>query len=145
MACSDNNEYKIGFLPNALASLKLLGIASPDQVTFQPASSFYSRSDFSRVGDGFIAVSWVFDIISIDRLANLLSYLNGATWNDIYIRTDMRDGTIPMAENAFKVYSAIMWKPMLFGKEGNPVAKSAVAMQTVNIQFMNLVEQIGYL
>lgn len=125
--------------------MKLLGIASPDQVVFQPASTFYSRSDFSRVGDGFIAVSWVFDVISIDRLANLLSYLNGSTWNDVYIRTDMRDGTVPMAENAFKVYSCIMWKPMLFGKEGNPVAKSVLAMQSVNIQFMNLVEQVGYL
>ena len=143
MAC--NNDYKIGYTPAALVSLRLLGIAPPDQVTFQPASTYYSRSDFSRVGDGFIAVAWVFDIISIDRLANLLAYLDGDTWNDVYIRTDMRDGTIPMAENAFKVYSAIMWKPMLFGKEGNPVAKSARAMQTVNIQFMNLVEQIGYL
>ena len=143
MAC--DNDYKIGYTPTKLVPLRLLNIAVPDQVTFQPASTYYSRSDFSRVGDGFIAVAWVFDIISIDRLANLLAYLDGDTWNDVYIRTDMRDGTVPMAENAFKVYSAIMWKPMLFGKEGNPVAKSALAMQTVNIQFMNLVEQIGYL
>jgi hypothetical protein len=57
----------------------------------------------------------------------------------------VNDGTYAIAANSFKVFSATMWKPQLYGQEGNPVARSAKAFQTVNIQFVGLVEQIGYL
>lgn len=137
--------YKIGTSLSNLVSLKQLGISAPDQVTYQPTSVVYVRADMSRVGDGFTVVSWIWDIISIDNLARLMSFLGGSTYANVYIRTDIRDGTKAVAKNAFKVFSAIMWKPLLYGQEGVPVAKSPYTMQTVNLQFVNLVEQVGYL
>lgn len=141
----EDSLYKIGLSLTTLVSLKQLGIAAPDQVVYQPSSSVIVRGDFSRVGDGFSIVSWVWDIISIDKLARLLALLGGATYADVYIRTDVRDGTKAVAANAFKVFSCTMWKPLIYGQEGTPVAKSPYAIQTVNLQFINLVEQVGYL
>lgn len=128
-----------------MISLHDLGIAAPDQVTFQPYSVVYARGDMSRVGDGVSTASWIWDIISIEKLSRLLSFLNGSTYAEMYIRTDIRDGTSSIASDAFKVFSATMWKPLLYGQEGVPVVKSPYALQTVNIQFVNLVEQVGYL
>ena len=141
----DDTDYKIGRSLTTLITLRDLGIAVPDQVVYQPSSSYYVRGDLTRVGDGFTTVSWVWDIISIDRIARLLEILDGGSYANVYIKTDVRDGTFAIAKNAFKVYSAIMWKPLLFGQEGTPVARSPYTLQTVNIQFVNLVEQVGYL
>jgi hypothetical protein len=142
--CADS-LYKIGSSLSNLIPLKDLGLAAPDQVTYQPASSYTVRADMTRVGDGFIIATWIWDIISIDRMSQLLAYLNGADYVNIYIRTDKRDGTHAIAANAFKVFSAIMWKPLLFGQDGNAVVKSPYALQSVKLQFVNLVEIAGYL
>jgi hypothetical protein len=128
-----------------MISLKNLGIAPPDQVTYQPSSVVYVRGDMSRVGDGFAVVSWIWDTISIEKLSQLLKFVGSSTYANVFIQTDVRDGTHAVAENAFKVFSAMMWKPLLYGQEGVPIAKSPYVMQTVNIQFVNLVEQVGYL
>jgi hypothetical protein len=140
---SKDTAYRIGSTVTNLIPLKDLGIAPPDQVTFQPASMVYVRSDLSRVGDGFSIASWIWDIISVERLAKLTAFLNGKTFADVFIQTDMRDGTKAIPELAFKVYSAIMWKPLIYGSEGTPVVKSPYAIQTVNVQFVNLIEQSG--
>jgi hypothetical protein len=139
--------YKIGTDPLKLVTLKNLKIAAPDQVTYQPASTYYVRADMSRVGDGFAIATWIWDVISIERLSKLLAYLNGADYANVYIRTDMRDGTNAIAANAFRVFSAIMWKPLLFGQDGNAIVKTPYAMQSVKLQFVNLVElsQVYYL
>jgi hypothetical protein len=137
--------YKIGRDPANLLSLRNLKIAAPDQVTFQAASTYTIRADMSRVGDGFAFATWIWDVISIERLAKLLEYLNNEDYVSLYIRTDIRDGTHAVAANAFKVFSAIMWKPLLSGQDGNAVVKTPYAMQSVKLQFMNLVEVPGYL
>lgn len=137
---AQDSLYKIGLDPNNMASLRNLGIAAPDQVTYQPASVYTVRSDFSRVGDGFKAVNWIWDVISIENLSKLLKFLAGQDYAAVYIRTDMRDGTIISPANAFRVFSATMWKPLLSGQEGTPIVKSPYAMQTVKLQFVNLVE-----
>jgi len=142
---ANDSLYKIGNSMTAMVSLKQLGIAAPDQVTFQPHSIVYARGDFSRVGDGFYVASRIWDIISIDRMSRLLTFLNGNTYAHVYIRTDIRDGTHAIAANAFRTFAAVMWKPLLYGQEGTPVAKSPYTLQTVNLQFVNLVEQVGYL
>jgi len=138
-----DSAYGIGSAVNKIILLRDLNIAPPDQVTFQPSSMVYVRGDLSRVGDGFPIVSWVWDIISTERLSKLLEYLNGATYANVFIQTDVRDGTKSVPETAFKVYSAMMWKPLIYGTEGTPVVKSPYAIQTVNLQFVNLVEQSG--
>lgn len=137
---SKDSDYKIGIDPSKLTTLKNLGIAAPDQVTYQAASSYYVRSDVSRVGDGYAIASWIWDVISIERLSKLLAYLNGADYVELYIRTDIRDGTNAIAANAFRVFSAMMWKPLLSGQDGNAIVKSPYAMQSVKLQFINLIE-----
>lgn len=131
--------YKIGATSTNMATLKQLGIAPPDQVTYQAASTYYVRSDMSRVGDGFSLCSWVWDNISIQKLSTLLAFLGGNSWADVFINTDIRDGTYPNPAKAFKLYSARMWKPLLFGQEGQPVNRTPYVIQTVHIQFVNLV------
>lgn len=141
----EDTLYKIGLDLANMPSLRQLGIAPPDQVTFQAASAYYVRGDLSRVGDGYSLASWIWDVISIDRLSKLTALLGGADYVSLYIRTDIRDGTFAIAANAFKVYSAMLWKPLLFGKDGNSVVRSPYAMQSVKLQFVNLVEVPGYL
>ena len=140
---SQDSLYKIGLTYLNMASLKNLGIAAPDQVVYQPASSVYVRSDFSRIGDGFKSITWTWDIISVEKLSKLLNYLDGNDYANVYIRSDLRDGTRSNIASSFRVFTAVMWKPMLFGQEGTPVVKTPYAMQTVKIQFVNLVELTG--
>ena len=138
-------QYAIGRDPNNLADLKRLGVAWPDQAVFTPATVYYDRPDGSRVGDGFKMVSWIWDVISWQRLATLLEYLDGGEYAKVYIRTDLRDGTYYAPRTSYGVYYATMLKPRLTGAEGVPIARSPYAYQTVSIQFRNLIEQPGYL
>ena len=138
-------NYAIGKLPNGLSDLRLMCVPYPDQIIFAPASVYYIRGDGSRVGDGYISVNWIWDVIAIQKLSPVLEYLNGADWVDIYIRTDARDGTYPNPRSAMNVYWCKMWKPILSGKEGAPLARSPYALQTVAIQFKDLILQTGYL
>ena len=133
-----DTDYKIGRLSNRLAPLRLMGIATPDQAIMQPASVYYTRADMSRVGDGYASCSLVWDMMSIERLATLLAFLDGKESNVVYIRTDLRDGLKPKAHDAFATYKATMWKPILSGQEGTPVARTPYVIQTVQIKFMNL-------
>lgn len=141
----NDSDYKIGEALSKLVPLSYLGIAAPDQVTYRPASVYYVRSDLSRIGDGFSTVTWVWDMMSIINMSKLLSYLGTADYVSLYIKTDVRDGTYNKPSLAFKVYSCIMWKPILSGEEGVPVAKSPYVLQTVQLKFIDLVEQVGYL
>jgi hypothetical protein len=133
-----DTDYKIGRSAGSMARLRDLGVAVPDQVIFQPASAFYMRADYSRVGDGYATAFWVWDMISLARLSNLLAYLDGGESASVYIYTDLRDGTNALPRNAFATYSCVMWKPLLHGPEGMPVAKSPYVVQTVQLRFINL-------
>lgn len=133
-------DYGIGATQATVASLRMMNIPVPDQVTYAPASSYYVRGDGSRVGDGYVTVQWVWDVISIEKLSVLLSFLGGGQWANVYIRTDIRDGTYPNPRSAFNTYTAIMLKPMFAGQEGVPIARSPYAVQTLPITFKNLVE-----
>lgn len=142
--CTDF-DYQIGDTPTQMVTLRQLGIAPPDQVVFKPSTTYYARADFQRVGDGFASCDWIWDIISLSRLSNLLSFLNGQESASLYIATDKRDGTHPNPKTSFAVFSAIMWKPIITGEEGVHVAKSPYALQTVKVQFVYMVELTGYL
>jgi hypothetical protein len=145
MSWLDDTLYKIGYAPNALVSFRNIKVPVPDQIVWQAASQYYARSDMSRVGDGFAVISWTWDVISYECLARLLEFLDGKESNELYAKTDVRDGTYAVAANAFKVYKATMWKPLLFGQEGSPIVRTAKAYQTVQVKLVNAVEQIGYL
>ena len=138
-------QYAIGDTPSNLTLLRRAMIPTPDQVVYKAASVYYVRGDGSRVGDGYTSVGWIWDVISTQKLSYLMTYLNGAEWKYVYIRTDVRDGTYSNPRSAFNVYYAMMLKPILDGVEGVPIARSPYAMQTVRVLFKNLVLQPGYL
>jgi len=142
--CADT-DYQLGTSLASMVTLKLLNIPVPDQVIFRPASAYYVRANMSRVGDGYKAASWVWDAISLNKLAIVLSFLGGADFVDLYVKTDLRDGTFRSPAASFKIYSCKMWKPILSGEEGVPIARSPYALQTVQLKFVDLVEQVGYL
>lgn len=141
----EDSNFAIGTSPAALITLRQLNISVPDQATFQRASVYYTAADMSRVGDGFPVASWIWDVISLVRLSSLLSFLDGKDSNTVYIRTDERDALNALPRNSFKVYQAIMWKPILSGQEGTPIVRTPYAIQSVQIRFVGMVEQIGYL
>ena len=145
MSDKKENKYAIGTDPNNLPTLRRMEIPMPDQVVYAPASVYYVRSDGTRVGDGYAVVSWIYDIISIDRLAALLEVMDGEDSAYLYITTDRRDGDVSLPEEGFHMYYAIMWRPMLSGSEGVPVARSSKAFQSVKIHFRLLYEMTGYL
>lgn len=138
-------RYAIGTDPNNLSELNRMKVPWPDQIVFQPASSYYMRGDGTRVGDGYASATWIWDVISLQKLSYLLEYLNGEDWVRVYMRTDRRDGTYPNPRTAFAVYYGIMLKPILSGSEGVPLARSPYALQTVSITFKNLLIQTSYL
>lgn len=142
----DDTDYGIGHTPQSIVSLRRLGVPIPDQPVYVPAAVYYTRGDYTRVGDGFPSANWIWDIISIHRLEPLLAYVTGTFNGLVYVRTDRRtDGRYPNPRSSFAVFQAIMWLPVLSGQEGVPVARSPYAMQTVGVQFKRLIEQPGYL
>ena len=140
-----DSAYAIGLLTAEMVYLRQMNVPPPDQIVYKPAAVYYVRSDFSRVGDGFASVEWVWDTISISRLHNLLSFLGTADYASLFVITDKRDGSYPNPRTSFGMFSATMWKPIITGEEGVFVARSPYVVQTVKIQFVNMVELSGYL
>lgn len=139
----DDTNYGIGRTLTDIADLRLLGVGIPDQVIYDPSATHYERADQTRVGDGFARVTWIWDNIALSRLSALLDFLDGADYAQVYINTDVREGSKVAPSSAFKTFYAIMWRPILSGEEGVPVARSPYAYQTVAIQFRKLIEQGG--
>lgn len=123
-----------------MMSFARLDIPIPDQVVYHEYAVVYQRADHSRVGDGYPTLTWTWDVLSRERLATLLSVLDGEDYADVRIRTDARDGEESNAFSSFKTFDAVMWKPILSGKEGTPIARSSRAFQTVTVTFRKLVE-----
>lgn len=141
-------QYAIGLDPNNLTPLngpKSLKIPIPDQVVFSPAAVHYYRADGTRVGDGFPSAMWIYDVISGTNLFLLLEILEEEDFVYMYVKTDERDGNSPVASEAFSVYYAIMYRPILSGSEGVPIARSSKAYQSVKIMFRLLSEHIEYI
>lgn len=138
-------DYKIGLSVDALLPLRRLGVPDPDVPVGSEAAVYYARADGSRVGDGFTSVSWVYDVISRVSLYRLMQFLSGEDYAYVYVKTDIRDGENALPRQDFAVYYGIMYKPILSGQEGSPIARSAGAYQSVKIQFVDLVLQPGYL
>jgi hypothetical protein len=138
-------QYAFGSDPNNLTTLRRAQIPIPDQVVYLPASTYYVRTDQSRVGDGQSSVSWIYDVISRDRLKVLLYPLGTADYAYTYVKSDKRDGNYAMPEEGYSVWHAIMWRPILSGQEGVPIARSPVSYQSVHIQFRLLEEHTEYL
>ena len=141
----EENQYAIGTDPNNLPTLRQLKIPMPDQVVYDSASLYYVRSDGTRVGDGYSVVGWIYDVISIDRMAALLEVMSGADFAYVYIVTDARDGDISLPSEGFNMYYVIMWRPILSGSEGVPIARSSKSWQSVKINYKILNEMTGYL
>ena len=141
MSWQQDTNYQLGYYPDKMVSLRDLGVAVPDQVTYQAASQYYVRSDMSRVGDGFSIITWVWDTISIPRLSKILAFLQGNESAELYVQSDVRDGTYAIPKLAFNIYKATMWKPLLFGQEGSPIAKTSLVYQTVQLKFVNAVKE----
>jgi hypothetical protein len=140
----DDTNYQIGTSPTTLLKLRDLSVPPPDQVIFRPAATYYVRADFKRVGDGFASADWIWDVLDLSSMYKLLSFLNGEDSVALYVVTDRRDGTIPNPKNAFELFYSIMWKPIMSGEEGTPIARSPYALQTVKLSFVHMVEQAGY-
>lgn len=140
MSYCDDSDYALGIVPQKMATLKKMNIAPPDQVVYRPYSSYYVRSDLSRIGDGFASVEWIWDTISIARLSQVLDFLDGEDNAVVYVYTDKRDGTFPNPKSSFSLFSALMWKPLVSGEEGVFVAKSPYVVQTLSIKFVRMVE-----
>ena len=139
-----DTDYRIGLVADTLVKLRDMNISPPDQVVFQPAAKYRVRGDLTRVGVGYATVHWIWDVASLERLANLLEFLDGEDSADVYIYTDRRDGRTHAPAEAFNVYSAKMWWPLLYGDEGVPIARSPYAFQTIDIQFKNVVFWASY-
>lgn len=140
--CNDS-AYAIGVDANSIVKLRRAEIPPPDQIVMAPTATVYTRGDASRVGDGYRSCQWIWDVISIEKLNNLLNIAgltDGSHSASIYVVTDIRDGTTH--QPTFKTYQAQMYKPILSGKEGTPIARSPYAYQTVKVTFNKMVEVI---
>lgn len=140
-----DRDYQIGTDVTAMLPLRRLGVPAPDVPVGSTAAVYYTRADGTRIGDGFTSVAWVYDIISRTALSRLMKFLGNSDWARVYIKTDIRDGNEALPRNAFGVYYGIMYRPILTGEEGSPIAGSMGAFQSVKIQFVDLVYQPGYL
>ena len=134
-----DDEYALGASVATMASLRLMDVAAPDQIVWRDAAVFYPRSDMSRVGDGLPSFDWIWDVISISRLAAITSLISGAESGHIYVHTNRRIGTAPNLAAEFGVYYAMMYKPVLSGQEGVSVARATISLQTVKLTFVNAV------
>ena len=138
-------QYALGVTPGSIAELKKLKVPIPDQVVYSPASLYYVRTDGTRVGDGFAMLSWIWDVISRENLAILLEPLGGVDYAYVYVKSDKRDGNHALPEEGYSVFYAIMWRPILAGTEGVPIARSSVSYQSVRVQYRVFSEEISYL
>lgn len=140
--CRDT-AYAIGSTSSSLVSLRKAKLPPPDQVVMVPAAVSYVRGDATRVNDGYRSCNWVWDVISIESFYNLLKlagFVEGDTYKNLYISTPLREGSFPAQE--FRTYNAIMYRPIMSGKEGTPIARSPYAYQSVKITFNKLIEII---
>ncbi len=137
-------DYRVGRTSAAMLHLRDLSVNAPDQVIFRPYAESYLRADDTRVGDGLATISWIWDVISIIELATILNIffdnLTDTFAKNRFIRSDKRLGDFPSPEEGFFDFDVTVWRPEVFGPEGTPIARSAKAFQTVEINFTNLVE-----
>lgn len=137
-------DYRVGVTSSNMLRLRDMGIPAPDQVLYRPYAESYLRGDNSRVGDGEPMIEWVWDIKAIHELSKLVQMwfsTQTTTFADnVFIKSDLRDGQFPEPQLSFKVFDCTVWRPELFGPDGTPVARSSKAIQTVRFQFINLVE-----
>ena len=138
-------QYAIGADPNNLSTLKRMKVPIPDQVIYAPASLYYVRADGTRVGDGFASLGWIWDVISRENLAILLEILGGDDYVYTYVKSDKRDGNYALPEEGYDIFYSILWRPILSGNEGVPIARSPVSYQSVRLQFRVLSAASGYL
>lgn len=145
----DNSDdylgFAIGHTPQTLVYLHQMGIPMIDQPIFNPHAVYVQRADGTRVGHGYAACQWIWDVISGSALSQLLEFIGDNDYAYVYIRTKEDKGLTVQPAEAFKVYYALMYRPIINGQEGVPIARSPYAYQSVQIQFHRLMEQPGYL
>lgn len=142
----DDFDYRVS--PTSVATLlrlRDLGISPPDQAIWFPYAESYIRGDNSRAGDGLPFVEWVWDVMDIQQAYTLMNMFfstqTTTSTDNVFIRTDVRQGDSASPRNAFKNYECTVWRPEMFGPDGQPIVRSGKALQTVKFKFVNLVEQ----
>lgn len=101
------------------------------------------RADLTRVADGHLQCSWIWNTIARTSLYKLLAAvgITGATtYAHVKIYTDDRSGTTPSPE--FKLYTAVMYAPNLTGDDGSMIVKSPYMLQSTRVIFNKLVEVV---
>lgn len=142
-----DTDYAVGLAADALVRVRDFGLAVP-QVTYRPFQAVYPRGDITRAGDGPASVEWVWDVLYLEKVGSLIRYLFSATPVDTnlqsatcYIRTDRRVGWYSRPSQAFAVFEAIAWRPLLYGPDGSYANDTPYQVSTLRLMFKNLVEQ----
>lgn len=140
---SEDKDYRVGRAAANLLHLRDLAVPAPDQVIYAPYAVSYVRADLARIGDGAERIEWIWDIAFIQELSALMRLFFAAVTDQYahlrYIRSDKRLGDFASPAQAFYNFSCTVWRPEVFGPDGNPVARSAFSFQTVKFVFTNLV------
>ena len=137
-----DTAYGVGLAAADIIPVRDFGLAVP-QVIYHPFQAVYSRGDITREGDGPISVEWVWGSLYLEKVGSLIRYLfaddedqAAACW----IRTDKRVGWYSRPSQAFFVFSAIAWRPLLFGPDGNYAPDTPYQVSPLRLIFKNLVE-----
>jgi len=136
-------DYGVGRLATAIISVRSFGLPVP-QAVYRPFQAVYSRGDITREGDGPPSVEWIWDRLHVERVASLIRYIfadEDAQSANVYIRTGRQTGWWPKPEQvgAFGTFSAIAWRPLLFGPDGAYAADSVYQINALRLMFKNLV------
>lgn len=136
----DCEEFALG--PTAAEMLRLTdrGIGIPDDWTYTPFAAAYVRGDGARYGDGPASATWTWEALSQEQLGYFFDLLGGAHSVVVYLRTRVDYGYEP----DFETFTAIMYRPILDGAEGQPARLSHEAWERVMIQFRLLSISLEY-
>lgn len=136
-------DYRIGRLSTRLLRLVDLGVPPPSQALYYPYTISYVRADLARIGDGVATIEWTWDVLDLRELAPLLDIFFDATTDTYahlrYIRSDYRTGDFAGPAQSFANFKCTVWRPQVFGQDGEPVVNTNQAYQSVRLKFTNLV------
>jgi hypothetical protein len=130
-------------IPN-IVRIRDFGLPVP-QAIYRPFQAVYSRGDITRAGDGPISCEWVWEVLYLERVGALMQYLfasETAQSASVYIRTGKQVGWWPKPEQAFATFSAIAWRPLLYGPDGAYNRESPYEVDALRLMFKNMVEII---
>lgn len=138
-----DTNYGVGLELDAIIRIRDFGLAVPT-VDYRPFQAVYSRGDITRAGDGPASVAWIWDVLYLEKVGSLIRYLFSGEDEQsaaCYIRTDKRVGYYGLPSQAFAVFSAIAWRPLLYGPDGSYADDTPYQVNALRLMFKNLEEQ----